>query len=460
MITLVDASVFMDTFGSDQDIKTKSELAFKPDDEEGKIMLEDMGMRKVTDLLLEQVECADVVLINKCDLLKSADDVALVKKVVLSVNPTAKVLTCVKGEVADPLEVVGSAGGQGAASWGILFEHKKMVEAAEKAAAVAAAAAPVAPAAAVKAEAEHSQHSHDHDHAQHSECAPDCNDPTHHHEHSDSHAHAHEKTDHSEAACAADCKDPSHNHDHSHEHNHVHTEACSAECTDPTHNHDHSHDHVHTEECAPECNDPTHNHDHSHSHAHSQTTTAEERFGITSFVYKRRLPFHPVRFSLFLQGLGKLSVKGIAEVSANLNQDNDSKRAQLTGNAAFASAKRSLLRSKGFVWMGTSKAAAYFMSHAGQYLELAVLGRWWADIDRAEWPAGSEEEITVDFQGPQGDRRQELVFIGQFGNDGGASRKALEEVLDSCLLTPEEMTNYEKISRKGDPALRALFFPE
>ena len=53
--------------------------------------------------------------------------------------------------------------------------------------------------------------------------------------------------------------------------------------------------------------------------------------------------------------------------------------------------------------MGTSKTAAYLISHAGQYLELMVLGRWWADIKEAEWPKGSEEEITVDFQGKQGE---------------------------------------------------------
>lgn len=60
---------------------------------------------------------------------------------------------------------------------------------------------------------------------------------------------------------------------------------------------------------------------------------------------------------------------------------------------------------------------------------------------------------------PIGDRRQEVVFIGQFGKDGGSSRKALEEVLDSCLLTPKEMKEYEDISPQGDDALRELFFP-
>jgi len=35
----------------------------------------------VTDLLLEQVECSDIVLINKCDLLRDPSDIELVKKV-------------------------------------------------------------------------------------------------------------------------------------------------------------------------------------------------------------------------------------------------------------------------------------------------------------------------------------------------------------------------------------------
>lgn len=124
-------------------------------------------------------------------------------------------------------------------------------------------------------------------------------------------------------------------------------------------------------------------------------------------------------------------------------------------------AKQLILRSKGFVWMGVSRSAAYYMSHAGQYLELAVLGRWWADIKKENWPEGvKEEEITADYEGPHGDRRQELVFIGQFGLDHGESKKTLVAALDSCLLTPEEMKGYEKHSPLGDPALRDFFFPD
>ena len=348
-------------------------------------------------------------------------DLDLVRKVIEKVNPKAAIHTCINGQVASPGSLLGSAKGLGAADWGILLlycyslyhafnihkclsyvkgildEHKQMLEAARK-------------------EAEEAKKGHDHDHSHNHAAATECNDPTHDHDHSHSHAaatacapecndptHDHDHS-HSHAAaataCAPECNDPTHDHDHSH--SHAAATACASECNDPTHDHDHSHSHAAAATaCAPECNDPTHNHDHSHSHSSHDSTTAEQRFGITSFVYQRRKPFHPVRFSLFLNGIGKLSIKGINDIRA----DNS-----LTPDSA-ATKKHPLLRSKGFVWMATSSNAAYFMSHAGQYLELSVLGRWWADIPRKDWPVGGESEIMVDFAGTHGDRRQELVCI-------------------------------------------------
>jgi len=455
LITLVDATVFLDLYGSaDADLETYSQLAVAKDDVEGQAALanEGSGQRRVTELLLEQVECADVVLINKCDLLKRPGDEALVRKIIASINPTARVLTSVRGVLQGPdaatggagaPSLLGSAGGEGAASWGVLDEHRRVVAAVNQA---------------------------------NCDGGVTCKDPTHDHDHSHSHEHEHKNE---AEACdgGATCNDPTHNHDHSHSHDHEHKGAAAAACSnptcnDPTHDHDHSHSHDHdhgsgTAACdgGVTCNDPTHNHDHSHSHSHdhSQATTALDRFGITSFVYQRRRPFHPARFSLFLQSLGKLSVDGIAELSEQPLPSSKQKEEAAAGAEAttLAAARRALLRSKGFVWMGTSSAAAYFMSHAGQYLELVVLGRWWADIPKSEWPAGSESEITVDFSGQFGDRRQELVFIGQFAGVGGKSQQALEEVLDTCLLTDEEMAQYEATvaSKKGDEALRKLFFP-
>ena len=65
-----------------------------------------------------------------------------------------------------------------------------------------------------------------------------------------------------------------------------------------------------------------------------------------------------------------------------------------------------------------------------------------------------------DFEGIYGDRRQEIVFIGQFGDDNGSSKKALEEVLDSCLLTDKELAEYDAIAAKKDEKLlKEHYFP-
>jgi G3E family GTPase len=385
LVTVVDATVFMQYFGSNSEISSNPALAFRDTDE--MVDREVVEARKVTELLLEQVECADVVLINKVDLLKDRKtQLPLLEKVVRSMNPTAEVRTCERGGVR-PQEVLGTAKAEGAADWGILDEHRMLVTAVK---------------------------------------ASSCTEPN--------------------------CTDLTHNHDHSRDYEAK--DACSEPgCTEPTHDHDHDHDHSDASCSVTTCTDPTHDHAHDHSHSHDseEMTTARERFGITSFVYSRRRPFHPERYSAFLQGMGKLSVDGMDDVLGT--------RDMAEAAPGVMSAAKSLMRSKGFVWIATSRTAAYFMSHAGQFLEMVVLGRWWADIPRAEWPVDAEKEIMVDYDPAMpahGDRRQELVFIGQFAND--AERKALEEVLDACLLTDDEFALYEQTAPHGDDALRTLFF--
>ena len=201
----------------------------------------------MTELLLEQVECADTILINKCDLLADQTQVELVKAIIRRINPSAVVKTCVRGELEAAVDVLGSAGAEGAASWGILDEHRQMVEAVKKQAAA--------------------------------ECdEPACTDPSHDHSHGE-HSHAAE-TSATKACDEPACTDPTHNHSHD-DHNHSHASEASdcnePACTDPTHNHSHDHDHGHSHASGADI---------SHSHHPSETdTTAKERFGITSFVY-------------------------------------------------------------------------------------------------------------------------------------------------------------------------------
>lgn len=90
LVTLVDATVFLELFGTDEKVAAHKHLAYRkeqakrpqdPNDQNTYIELDGSEQRAITDLLLEQVECADVVLINKCDLLSSPADIDLVKKV-------------------------------------------------------------------------------------------------------------------------------------------------------------------------------------------------------------------------------------------------------------------------------------------------------------------------------------------------------------------------------------------
>jgi len=129
--------------------------------------------------------------------------------------------------------------------------------------------------------------------------------------------------------------------------------------------------------------------------------TAE--YGITSFVYRARRPFHPERLSRFL-----------------LNKP------LLTG----------LLRSKGFCWIVTRPKWTALWSQAGRVMELSPRGVWWADVPRDEWPAdpGERADILANWEGEFGDRRQELVFIGQRLDEA-----ALRTALDAALTTDAEM---------------------
>lgn len=95
LITVVDATAFVNLFGSDKVIGDKIELAYPPKNPESAVAaavtdgeappedpnMEENTKRKITELLLEQVECADIVLINKCDLLQKPSDVDLVRQV-------------------------------------------------------------------------------------------------------------------------------------------------------------------------------------------------------------------------------------------------------------------------------------------------------------------------------------------------------------------------------------------
>lgn len=135
---------------------------------------------------------------------------------------------------------------------------------------------------------------------------------------------------------------------------------------------------------------------------HEQPETAE--YGITSFVYRARRPFHPERLWDFVQD------RRIFE---------------------------GLLRSKGFCWIATRPAWIGLWSQAGKVAELSPHGVWWDSVPESEWPDDPESRhgIVCQFEGEWGDRRQEVVFIGRKLDEG-----KVRAALDACLLTDAEMS--------------------
>ena len=225
--------------------------------------------RAVSQLLVEQVEVADVILLNKADRV-DAPAMARLQELIGAINGFATVLPCEFAKVTSA-QVLVPRRDDGVALSNEVMDHKSAVDMALWLRAKAPAPTAVATTAAAAAceEPACTDPTHDHGHSDAAACAePECTDPTHDHGHSEA------------AACEEPaCTDPTHDHGHS--------DAAACEepaCTDPTHDHSHSD----AAACAePECTDPTHDHSHSEGGGLAGTTAAT-RFGIASFVYARR----------------------------------------------------------------------------------------------------------------------------------------------------------------------------
>lgn len=128
-----------------------------------------------------------------------------------------------------------------------------------------------------------------------------------------------------------------------------------------------------------------------------------EEYGIASTAWRARRPLHPQRFHDFL------------------HREWDNGR---------------LLRSKGWFWLASRPEEAGSWSQAGGLMRHGYAGRWWHAVPREQWPQDAESQaaILAHWQDGCGDRRQELVFIGQH-----VDFARLHAELDACLLSEAEM---------------------
>ena len=134
-----------------------------------------------------------------------------------------------------------------------------------------------------------------------------------------------------------------------------------------------------------------------------------EEYGIGSFVYRRKKPFHPNRFLDFIQH----------------------------------TFPKNIIRSKGLFWIASRPDQALVWSSAGGSLKTDPAGVWWDSmpfserINYADF-VNNQQMIESEWSSDFGDRKIELVFIGQQLDVSAITKK-----LDECLLNQEEVIEWK-----------------
>ena len=130
-----------------------------------------------------------------------------------------------------------------------------------------------------------------------------------------------------------------------------------------------------------------------------------EEYGIGSFVFRSKKPFHPDRFLNYIQ-------------------------------SSFPS---TVIRSKGLFWMASRPDEALSWSQAGGSLRADGAGVWWSSMsfeERIRYApfVENQEVIESGWDKTYGDRKNELVFIGQEMDE-----EKIVKDLNECLLSDQEL---------------------
>lgn len=137
-------------------------------------------------------------------------------------------------------------------------------------------------------------------------------------------------------------------------------------------------------------------------------TPETEEYGISSFVFRDKRPFHPDRFWKYI-------------------------------NHSWPA---SIIRSKGLFYIASRKEQAISWSQAGGSLKADPVGVWWASMpftQRTRYASFVENQKHIESKWDKlfGDRMNELVLIGQ-----NPDEEQIQKELVACLLTDQELNSY------------------
>jgi G3E family GTPase len=146
-------------------------------------------------------------------------------------------------------------------------------------------------------------------------------------------------------------------------------------------------------------------------------TPETEEYGISSFVFRDKHPFHPDRFWNYI---GEEWHAGI-------------------------------IRSKGLFWIASRPNDALNWSQAGGSLRAESAGVWWASMsfkERSQYASFLNNQAQIESRWDKrfGDRQNELVIIGQDLNE-----EIICQELEKCLCTEEEIKHMESNGKFNDP---------
>ena len=201
-------------------------------------------------------------------------------------------------------------------------------------------------------------------------------------------------------------------------------------------------------------------------------------YGISSFVYRQRRPFHPEKiYQLMKKAFLVIENAGVPDFEnddSHGNEDeecNDGDDDEEPENEAMSeeeeeikssgnvlrfpeesetcfeskceSVFKHVIRSKGFAWIAGKDAFMADWSQAGIILTMTNAGSWFVDLpeemeEMKESNVDAYEAIMKEFHEDTyiGDRRQEIVFIGDFDNE--EEKEQLKLALDSCLINKND----------------------